>query len=359
MSFYSYSDKHDVTSNFLYLASTIVNAVNYSKHYGNFAVFNQMDLLDPNYNLINWESEFIWNSEMKYFDIKNTPSIKTASSEDKIIELYNVLTYKFRKNVITEENFLLSRYFFSGWRQKVNEYITNEVHNDPGKSIDDIKENLVGLLNELRFRTGNDYTINVNHIKRDGLYFGLYQEELSEEEIRFKEEVLNVKHGPDCYLRPELYSIEEDMDYIISLDEKLLGASRIELTNNFKKENLIDLIIRILKEKRYCNSTYEKQFDIEIQNFANHILVANQKLNSSLKFVTNEYQRLNFARIFLSLKYLGYIKSTKGQIEEMLAETFNRSKRSFQDLTNFRIEKEIKIDKGISFIINDFLQHLK
>jgi hypothetical protein len=242
---------------------------------------------------------------------------------------------------------------------KVREFLYTELRNDANSSLSILQDKLVGQLHELRFRLQVDYTVNVSHIRSEGLYYELVEDE--PEDIKHLRKVIpGLENPPVIYIPPTLYSIADDMDFIIGLDERSLKSSRIELDNSFQPKHLADLIIRVLKEGRYCNSAYKKNIDSDINEFVDFILGIKPSNKIDINFIDQTNRaRLNFARIFYYLKEGDFIKSNKGKIEEMLSEIFNISTRIFEDHNLKKIKKEMQTSNGVAYIVDDFLSSFK
>lgn len=314
--------KHnDLVSNFLFLASCI-------------GKYEKGLIEQPEYSYYKTNHK-IHNDEI----VVNRQVLKMKSAYSDIESIFNILKNKFsfKSSVFEDENkMLLSRFFENNWRTKIKQDLYQQLR--LGQKLNFLKQQISYSLEELNYRLDLDFTWDLHNSIEMGWH-----------ETRNTE--INESSSIESIIPIQINEISGDLNWVKDLTEKEIRQQSLMLNENASLTLLVKTIIKLIEDRRYFNSRYLESYNNEVKKLCDFLFGYSTDTNFDLSFI-NKNKELDFVKLFLCLQNQGYISSTKGEVEVIFSEIFNRGKRTFQDLNKDVLAKEIENNMGFIYTLN-------
>jgi len=327
----NYNRHNDLISNFFYLVKKSYT-LDYLETLTRFSTNNIIDEFGSiqdfsPYNYLDYTDE---NKLNRALTVKEFEEEYFPNELKELKEIFSIIKLRIeKKNLFKKhESLLLSRYFIHNWKISIKEGIKKEIKK--GNNLEELKNQLISVLKEVEYRIDLPYTLN---IESSLLYYYSY--------------------STNDLIKLMATSIDDDIDWIKNLEEDDIKHQTIILDKNASKDDFIKYLKSFLKTARFDTRKkgyeFKNEFENEITNFINTICGYDNfdtKIeNFNLSFIPkgkNNINILNFSKVFYYAKFKGIIKSTQGEINKILSDVFNIRERCFQDITNVKIENELK-----------------
>tara|TARA_R110001606_G_scaffold178630_1_gene325229 strand:- start:3383 stop:4444 length:1062 start_codon:yes stop_codon:yes gene_type:complete len=223
---------------------------------------------------------------------------------------------------------LISRYSYPYWKNLIKQEISVQLTQK--RTIESIKNLIISSFEEIVYRTKLDYT------------WDLYQEELRSLNS------FDLESAP--FLSRQTTSINEDIEWVSNLTLEDVINSKIEYADINFKQDLIRVIIELIKDRR-LNKKYKPEYKDEIKKFIDFISTTDNNgcrfSEYNLDFITPSSSK-TFATIFYFFQTKGKITTKKTNLLKIISDSLQKGKNGFS-LRNLQNIKELDF-KTDSFI---------